>query len=205
MNLPVTPQRLDSLFRSIDRYVKRNSEDRTGVVETYDIPVTSIDGLFMPTYEEDIAIVAPQFALSNLSAKALGGDYWNNGDVLRKQRSYLNGTILIAGNHFTETDLTYRNFVNKFRLSTSASPGVMAIYGYNVMNILIDAIDQGKTSSTDIIEYLEDLNDHQGLGNEFTFSRENHVNQAVNILQFQDGNIYNIESEELRQLLEEDE
>ena len=203
MKLSVTPQRLDSLCRSIDRYVKRRSEDRTGVVESYNIPVTSIDGLFMPTYEEDIDIVAPQYALSNLSAKVLGGDYWNNGEVLRKQRSYLNGSIFIAGNYFPETDLVYRDFVNKFRQITSASPGVMAIYGYNVMNILIDAVDQGKTSSSEIIEFLENLGNYEGLGSEFTFSKEHHVNQAVNILQFQDGNIYNIESEELRKLLEE--
>lgn len=202
-NLPVTPQRLDSLFRSIDRYVKRNSEDYTGVVETYDIPISTIDGVFMPTYKEDIEIVAPQFVVANLDAKSLGGDYWNDGDVLRKQRNYLNGTVFIAGNYISETDIEYRDFVNRFRLLTSSSPSIMALYGYNIMNLLIDAIDQGKSTTEEFVAFLENQKQYQGLGGKFSFSKDNHSNQSVNILQFQDGNIYDVYSEELKLLLEE--
>ena len=184
--------RIDSLYNRYDREVLMASEDRKGLVETTDIPINSIDGFFFPIYNEDISYAAPQFALANISSRPIGGDNWLDEDVLRKQRNYINGVIFVSGYYNSETDLQYRNFQSQYRLSTSSSPGIMALYGYNVMKLLISSIDAGNTTPNDIVKYIENVEDFNGIGGKISYGGHGHVNASVNILQFQDGNIFNV-------------
>jgi ABC-type branched-subunit amino acid transport system substrate-binding protein len=187
--LSIQTTKIDSLFRIRDRKVKLNSDDEEGLLETTDIAITSIDGFFCPVYEEDVSLIAPQLALYNLQSRPLGGDYWSNKEVLKKERTYINGMVFFTGNYISELDILYRNFENKFRTLTKKTPGVMAIYGYNIMSFVLEAIDAGNVTGKDIAHYLENVKLYSGIGGNISFYESNHVNNAVNILQFQDGNI----------------
>ncbi|NOY60578.1 MAG: ABC transporter substrate-binding protein [Calditrichaeota bacterium] len=191
--LKVTPGRIDSLFHAIDRATIRGTEEHEGLIKTNDIPINSIDGMFLPIYEEDLDFVAPQLALANINAQLLGGSYWQNDDVLRKQRRYVNGVVFVSGNYISETDYSYKIFVNDFRMVTSASPTIMSVYGYNVMSLLIKAIDAGNAHSDEIVKYLENVRDYQGIGEKITMGKNKHVNSAVNFLKFEDGNIIQLQ------------
>jgi len=191
--IPVRPGRIDSIFNIVNRKTKAESDDKEGLLESMDIPVTSIDGIFLPVYEEDISLIAPQLALANIQARLLGGDNWLNEDELRKQRNYVNGVVFVSGYYISETDLQYRDFVNRFRHATATSPSLTALYGYNIMNLIISAIDAGHTSKRAITEYLETVKNYPGIGGEISFDHNHHVNTSVNILQFQDGNIIRLE------------
>jgi len=193
--LKVTPGRIDSLFHAIDRATIRGTEEHEGLIKTNDIPINSIDGIFLPTYEEDLDYVAPQLALANINAQLLGGSYWQNGDILRKQRRYVNGAIFVSGNFVSETDYKYKNFVNDFRMITSASPTIMSVYGYNVMSLLIKAIDAGNAHADEIARYLENVKNFQGIGGKISLDQEKHVNSAVNFLKFEDGNIIRVQDQ----------
>lgn len=192
-NIPVRPSRIDSLFRIWNARAKELSDDDKGLLESTDIPVTTIDGFFLPIYEEDISLVAPQLALANIQSRLLGGDNWLNVDALRNQRNYVNGVVFVSGYYISETDLQYRDFQNRFRRATATSPSIMAVYGYNIMQLIISAVDAGYTQADEIVSYLETVEDFPGIGGEMTFHKNNHVNSSVNILQFQDGNIIRLE------------
>ncbi len=189
LGLKVTPGRIDSLFHAFDKATIRKSEEHEGLIKTNDIPLNSIDGMFLPIYEEDLDYVAPQLALANINAQLLGGSNWQNADILRKQRRYVNNAIFVSGNFISETDYKYKNFVNDFRMVTSASPTIMSVYGVNVMNLIIKAIDAGNTHPDEIVNYLENVKDYQGIGGKISLDKEKRVNSAVNFLKFQDGNI----------------
>lgn len=191
MGRDITLTKIDSLYQRFDRSTRRESDENEGLTEFTDLPVYSIDGIFLPIYEEDVPYVSSQLALSNIKAGLLGGDYWNNAEMLRKQQRYLDGIVFVAGLHFSETDLQYINFVRDFRIATSTTPGAMAVYGYNVMNLVVQAIEQGHTTGIDIANYLKTINNYKGLGTTISFDDQN-VNQFVNILQFLDGNIRQI-------------
>jgi len=191
-NIRVTPDRVDSLFRVANRRAKDISPDNEGLVQWMEIPVTSIDGLFMPVYEEELSIIAPQLALANIKAKPLGGGFWLNEKLLQQQRNYINGIVFVAGYFFTETDPQYRTFINQYREFTQTSPGKMSVYGYNIMNLVIAAVNAGNTGSESISKYLENVQDFSGIGGKLTFYKNNNINGAVNILQFLDGNIIKI-------------
>ena len=189
--MDVNLARIDSIYARLDRRARIDSDDNEGLMTYTDIAVRSIDGLFLPVYVEDIPYVASQFALYNIKSRILGGENWNNADVLRRHQRDVNSALFIAGSFLSESDLEYIEFVRDFRVATSTSPGIMAVYGYNIMNLIINAVDEGQRTGRQIIDYLKNVNNFEGLGTTISFS-ENRVNDYVNILQFQDGNIIKI-------------
>jgi len=193
--MDVNMARIDSIYARLDRNVRMDSDDNEGLTDFTDIAVRSIDGFFLPIYEEDIPYIASQFALYNIKARLLGGDSWNNADLLRNQQRYVNGVLFFAGHHVNEADIKYINFIRDFRIATSSSPGTMAIYGFNIMNMLLDGIEHGQTNAHDIAAYLKSLELYKGLGTNISFQKTR-VNSAVNLLQFQDGNIYRVTTAE---------
>lgn len=191
-NRRVTPGQIDSLFNYHNMKSIRSSDDKEGLVANDDIPVRSVDGFFMPIYTEDIPYIVPQFALSNIKALPLGGNYWNNLDVLRNHKRYIDGAVFISGFHFSESDPDYIKFVNNFRVTTSTTPGRMAAYGYNIMSLIIDAIDKGKTQHDELVNYLNNVDGMAVLGGRITFKGHERVNHSIYILQFKDGDIHKI-------------
>ena len=184
--------RVDSLYARLDRSARYASEDNEGLDQYTDIAVRSIDGFFLPIYEEDIPYIASQFALYNIKSRLIGGDRWNDAELLRKHQRYVNGALFFAGHFIDETDLNYINFTRDFRVATSSSPGDMAIYGYNIMNLIIDGVDSGAIAATEMAAYLKNVKNYKGLGTYISFQNDRRINSSVNILQFQDGNILRI-------------
>ena len=186
------PAKIDSIYRIIDRRVREESEEKTGLLKSLDIPVASIDGFFFPIYEEDIKFVAPQFALANIRARPMGGRFWANGDILRRQRNYINGALFVSGYFVPETDLKFREYQTLFRQLTFTSPGALSLYGYNVMKLLIDAVERGNVTRNSLVHYLHEVDAFSGIGGEIAFKGHGGVNSAVQLLQFQDGNIHRL-------------
>ncbi len=65
----------------------------------------------------------------------------------------------------------------------------MAIYGYNTLKVLIDAIDSGHQRSAELINHLNSLSNFQVLGGEIELAGQQRINRAINLFEFRDGNI----------------
>jgi len=102
-------------------------------LEEKDIPVLSIDAVFFPVYSEHIPYVAPQFALSNIQAQILGGEYWDDADLLRRAQiaPYVDGAIFVSDYFPQEDDPEFRNFRTQFRLKMKRTPERWEIFGYD--------------------------------------------------------------------------
>lgn len=183
----VTAENINAWYEDLDRKIRQTSEDKTGVLETTDIEITAIDGIFLPIYKEDISIIAPQFALYNIQAKPLGGSFWLHQDELNKQRRYINNLVMVTGLYGSETDPDYIRFRNRFRDLTSHSPATASLYGYNVMSLLIDIIDNGNIDSRSIVKSLQEVHYYAGIGGALSFTGKHRVNQAVNLFRYKDG------------------
>ncbi len=190
--MDVNMARIDSLYARLDRSVRYASDENEGLDQFTDIAVRSIDGFFLPIYEEDIPYIASQFALYNIKSRLLGGDRWNDAELLRKHQRYVNGVLFFAGHYINRADLAFINFTRDFRVATSSSPGDMAIYGYNIMNLIIDGLDSGAVAAHEMAAFLKNVKDYKGLGTGISFQNARRINSSVNILQFQDGNILRI-------------
>ncbi len=187
-----TMERVDAMYNQRDRQARRQSDDHYELSKYTDVAAHAIDGFFAPIYEEDIPFIASQFSLYNIKSHLLGGDTWNNAEMLRRHQRDVNNVLFVSGYYISETDLDYITFVRDFRVATATTPGVMARYGYNMMNLIIDAVDAGHTKAADIADYLKQTKNFEGLGTKISLDNKNRVNNYVNILQFQDGLIQRI-------------
>ncbi len=162
--------------------------------DAFELPVKSIDGFFFPIYEEDLPIVAPQYALVNIQSQTLGGDNWNHVEVLSGQRRYINNAVFFSGQYLNDTDMDYIQFKNQYRLATLQSPTVLSVIGYDLAHQLLAMYDAGNAWSASLAVYLKETPVFKGLAGDYRFSADSRVNQSVHILQYQNGNIVKLEN-----------
>lgn len=160
-------------------------------LEEKDIPVLSIDAIFFPVYSEHIPYVAPQFALSNIQAQILGGEYWDDADLLRRAQiaPYVDGAIFVSDYFPQEDHREFRDFRTQFRLKMKRTPERWEIFGYDAYQVLAQAISDGAKFSAELATDLTNLEGFEGMKGEITFKGNNRVNSEVNFLQFINGRI----------------
>jgi len=153
------------------------------------IPVNSIDGVFFPCYTEEIQYIAPQFALANIKAQIIGGEYWYDIDRLRANQNYLEGIIFCSGYYFDETSPEFIKFRNDFRTLMKRTPEIMESYGYDAMKVVIDAIAHKQTTRVGVKNHLDKLKNFQGLRGSITLMDNSRVNSEIRILTYRNGKI----------------
>lgn len=199
MGIPVTRARIDSSLISMRAeyhltFRRQNETDRTTLLSDTEVPIRSIDGIFLPVYREDIPFVVPQFMQQNIRAQMLGGDYWfEDVELLRQMRVQVNNIIFVSGRFWQDYDPEIRNFTNQFRKMFGTTPGIFAFYGYDTMQLIIQAIENGVRTREAFVKYLEALDDFEGLRGQVSFYGSNRVNSRVHILQFKDGLVNKLE------------
>jgi tetratricopeptide (TPR) repeat protein len=162
--------------------------------DLFELPVKSIDGFFFPIYEEDLPIIAPQFALVNIQSLPLGGDNWNHLETLSGQRRYVNGAVFFSGQYLDDTDAAYIQFKNQYRLATLQSPTVLSVIGYDLAHQLQAMYVSGNAWTACPAAYFEQAPVFKGLAGDYRFSADSRVNRSVHILQYQNGNIVKLEN-----------
>ena len=157
--------------------------------ERDDVPVTSIDGIFFPCYTEDIQYIAPQFAFSNIKARMIGGEYWFDVDKLRNNQKYVDGIIFCSGYYYDETSADYIKFRNDFRMTMKRTPEILESYGYDAMQILLDAIAQKNNTREEVTNYLNNLESFKGLRGPISFKNNSGVNSKIRIITYSNARI----------------
>jgi len=193
-NPNITEAEVDSLWEIRSRW-RFSSSYRTGsdkLTDSTATPVTAFDAIVLPIYTEDIPYVAPHLALYNIRAQILGGSYWNNLEILEENRQYVDGAIFISDFYVDEADYRYRSFRDRFRQRFGKTPGKMEIFGYDTMQFLLRAIQEGARNRKGIREKLENIIPFRGLRGPIEFQEKPRVNVGLNFLKFEDNSIRKI-------------
>lgn len=169
----------------------QKAQKKGNELEGKDIPVLSIDAVFFPVYSEHIPYVAPQFALSNIQAQVLGGEYWDDAALLRRAQiaPYVDGAIFVSDYFPQEDNPAFRDFRTAFRLKMKKTPERWEIFGYDAFQILAQAINAGARTGSELSSDLSDLQEFEGMKGKITFMGNNRVNGEVNFLQYVNGRI----------------
>lgn len=156
-----------------------------------DIPVFSIDAIFLPIYSDDIKYIAPQFALSNIRTQIVGGEYWDDLDILKiaQIQPYVDGAIFVSDYFPDENDQAFRNFRSEFRVKLKKTPERWEVFGYDAFNLLNEAISKGAKTGHEINRRLNTISGYQGMKGDISFKGYQRVNHEVNFLQFVNGRI----------------
>lgn len=181
--------RIDSLYAAYLRQEELAKESRSKI-DSADIAVNSIDGIFIPIYREDIKFIAPQIAYSNIQSQYLGNGDWYNPEELKKNKNYINGMIFIADGFIDEESWDYRNFRNKYRVAMNTTPTSYNLIGYDCMRFILKPLDNGNIilGRADYTTRLKQIGKFEGIYRKILLDDQNR-NIYLQLLRFNYGQI----------------
>jgi ABC-type branched-subunit amino acid transport system substrate-binding protein len=191
-SLPLaSPVVIDSLYMAYQKQELEKHENKKPVkVDSADIPVTSIDAVFIPIFKEDLQFIAPQIAYSNIQAQFLGNNDWYDSEGLKKNKNYINNIIFSASGYLNEESWDFRRFRNEFRTTFKKTPSMYAVLGYDVFRFLIQAYRprQPEMTRQQFLINLKNLKKYNGIYRSFDINKMR-FNQYHQLLKYSFGQI----------------
>ena len=151
-------------------------------IDSLDIPITSIDCLFLSVEKEDRQIVLTQFPYYNIQTQVIGGRNWYNPDIVEDNINYIKGMVFTSDYFVSESNIAYNEFVNKFRMKYGETPGPAAVYGYDCMKLFLHTIQQGALTREEVKNALLNIRTYPGLKGNIAFDKNSRTNKYINIL-----------------------
>ncbi|NOZ62246.1 MAG: ABC transporter substrate-binding protein [Calditrichaeota bacterium] len=158
------------------------------------IPVTSIDGVFIPCATEEIQYIAPQFAFVNIRTQLFGGENWYELDELRKVQQYVDGVIFCSGYFKDETNPDFIRFQKDFTKIMKRKPDVMELYGYDAMQVFEGAVSKNHLTREEVANFLSNLKNLSGIRGKISIDTETGINRAMRLITYKNGRFSLIET-----------
>lgn len=181
----------DSLWKDLNARVMLENNLRESIVDLQGhFPVTNIDGVFLPIYNEDIKYIPRQLVYQNIRAQFLGSEKWYQLD-LGKERElgrYIEGAIF-ASSYFIDNDsFAYRSFRDEFRKEFGTSPGKWDFLGYDAAIMFLKAYQGSVKTRSQLLERLTANTNVRGIKGNINFDETKRVNQNVEFVQISGKN-----------------
>jgi branched-chain amino acid transport system substrate-binding protein len=98
------------------------------------------EGLYVPGYYQDVAIIAEQARELGLKVTMMGGDGWDSEKLFELGGSAVDGSYV--SNHYSADDPTPRvqDFIAKYKAKYGAVPDSLAALGYDAARVVIEAM-----------------------------------------------------------------
>lgn len=175
-----TTRQIDSL------YAVYFPPDSTGQ-EEYAVAMDHLDGLFLPIYTDDIRYIAPQMAFYNIKTQLLGGDNWYDLTELRLHQNYIKDVIFVSESYMDGNAQATKTFYDQYRKFYGKDPAREAVYGFDLMEMIVHIIKKGFYSREEIQAELAKGLEWNGIHNKIIFSQTSRVNRSAQLLQFTNG------------------
>jgi len=167
--------------------------DSNAKIDSLDISVTSIDGLFLPVEKEDLKVVVSQFPFYNITTQVLGGTKWYNPTVVESDINYIDNMIFTSDYFIEESNILFSEFISKFRLKYGRTPSLPEVYGYDCTSLFLDAIERGASTREDLRDELSQIENFQGIKGKISFDKSSRMNEFVKVLKYYDGEIVELQ------------
>jgi ABC-type branched-subunit amino acid transport system substrate-binding protein len=186
----ITADHLDSLYRLKIKNDQEYMAENNIKLDSADIPLTSIDGLFVPIYNEDLQTLVSHIAQKNIQTYLLGNSDWDDPEQLKKLRRFLGGLIYVKDGYLDENSSSYRKFRNDFRTALKKTPTTYHLIGYDAIGYLLKIlgnISQDMTRSK-YFERLQEIRLYDGIYRDIRLNSDG-ANTAVKLLKYQYGQV----------------
>lgn len=161
-------------------------------LDSLDIPVTTIDGLYLPIGSpEEIGVVTSQIVYFNLHAQLLGSGEWNVLEELDANRRYCTG-IVFESDSYADSAAGYVEWLGAFTMAMKKTPSKHTLYGYDAASMVLSLMDAGATTRAGLRRALAEVSAYQGLHARIGFS-PGRVNTWLPIVQFDGRNVVRVD------------
>ena len=160
------------------------------------IKAAGVDGIFVPGYYTEVALICIQARELGLTGPIFGGDGWDGSPLTEIGGPAVEGTYF--SDHYSpdSTAPVVREFVQKFRVRFGGeTPDAMAALGYDSAMVLAAAVRRaGTTEGAKVREEIAATKDYPGVTGVTTIDAERNASKAAAIFTIKDGKFKFVES-----------
>lgn len=150
--------------------------------------VNSIDGLFLPTDNDDLALIFPNIKYYNFGGNIYGTKNFINSYILRKNPDIARRFYFISDYYIDENSTRYKQVYNDYVKITGAKPGRFGVYGYDTMEVLLMAYYNSNVTREDVKKQLMTMPVYHGVGRNISFNgNQPGSNSCAYILSYRRG------------------
>jgi branched-chain amino acid transport system substrate-binding protein len=159
------------------------------------IKATNPEGVFVPGYYTDVALICIQAKQLGLNVPLFGGDGWESDKLLEIGRDAVEGHHFSTHYHPDVGTPKSREFVEAYRKRYGSPPDAMAALGYDSVMILADAIRRaGAAEPAKIRDALATTRDFEGVTGRITMDANRDATKAAVILKVEGGRFKYLET-----------
>ena len=162
-------------------------------VDSLNYPVTSVDLVYCPiSNSHEIGVITSQLTFFNIKATLLGSGDWNDANELDLNKRYADGALFGSDRWIDRDDRTAR-ITSKFSQKYGKQISDNALYGYDVMSLLIHQFSEGALTREQLSESLSKVVEFPGIRNAITLNPDR-VNSSLHILQYNNGAVSKLQT-----------
>jgi branched-chain amino acid transport system substrate-binding protein len=173
-----------------------NGGDKDFKAQLTAIKATNPDGVFIPGYYTDAALIAIQAKQLGLNVPLFGGDGWESEKLTEIGKESVEGHYFST--HYSPevgSDMSKQFVENYCKRWNGKSPDALAACGYDSAIVLIDAIKRaGTTEGPKVRAALAATKDFKAVTGTITLNEQRDATKAAVILQVKDGKFKYLET-----------
>jgi branched-chain amino acid transport system substrate-binding protein len=160
------------------------------------IKAAGVDGIFVPGYYTEAALISKQARDLGITVPLFGGDGWEAPELVEIGGAAVNGCYYST--HYSPQADTpiVRDFVAKFQARYDGeTPDAMAALGYDSLEVMVDAIRRaGSTEGPAIRDALAATKDFPGVTGVTTIDKNRNASKAAVVDEVVDGKFKFVQS-----------
>ncbi len=153
------------------------------------VKAAGVDAVFVPGYYTECALIVRQARDLGITVPFLGGDGWEDEQLLGIGGEALNGCFYSTHFSAENTDPAVAKFVTKYKSRWNAEvPGAFSALGYDAIYVLADAIKRaGTTESAKLRDALAATKGIAGPSGITTLDKDRNASKAATIFALKGG------------------
>jgi branched-chain amino acid transport system substrate-binding protein len=155
------------------------------------IKAAGIEGIFVPGYYTEAALISRQARDLGITLPIFGGDGWESEKLLEIGGDALNGCYYST--HFSpeNKEPNVANFVEKFKARwDNQTPDAFAALGYDAAYVLVDAIKRaGTTEGPQLRDAIAATKNFSGATGVTTIDKDRNATKGATIIAIKDGHM----------------
>ncbi|MBN1275960.1 MAG: penicillin-binding protein activator [Deltaproteobacteria bacterium] len=144
-------------------------------------PIVDFEAVFIPDDFQRVTMIAPQLAFHDVhNVHLLGTSLWQPSELSEMASKYVQGAIFSSGFPQLSEEYSVVNFIENYKASFDATPGILAAAGYDTIRILKEIMtERNSRTRKDIQQALFALKDFHGITGKTAFNSSGEVEKDV--------------------------
>jgi branched-chain amino acid transport system substrate-binding protein len=147
------------------------------------------DGIFIPGYYTECALIARQARELGLKIPLMGGDGWDSDVTVKSGGEAVEGAFFSSHYHPDDPRPEVQNFIEKFKRDYNGEvPDSMAVTGYDAANILFDSIRRADSLDPKLIrDHIAQTKGFSGVSGSITIDENRNAVKSAVVLKIEKG------------------